>query len=78
MARISTYGLDASITAEDLLVGTDAEDTNITKNYKIGSLQSFVLSQGLVEHADNAAAITAGLDVGQIYRTGDLLKIVHA
>lgn len=29
------------------------------------------------EHADNAAAITAGLPVGTIYRTGDDLKIVH-
>jgi hypothetical protein len=30
-----------------------------------------------LEYADNAAAVTAGLPVGQIYRTGDLLKIVH-
>lgn len=30
-----------------------------------------------LEHADNAAAITAGLAVGDVYRTGDLLKIVH-
>ena len=29
------------------------------------------------DHADNAAAITAGLAVGDIYRTGDLLKVVH-
>lgn len=29
------------------------------------------------EYADNTAAITAGLVVGDIYRTGDLLKIVH-
>ena len=29
------------------------------------------------DYADNAAAITAGLAVGTIYRTGDLLKIVH-
>ena len=28
-------------------------------------------------YADNAAAITAGLVIGDIYRTGDLLKIVH-
>lgn len=31
----------------------------------------------ITEHADNAAAITAGLSVGTVYRTGDLLKIVH-
>jgi trimeric autotransporter adhesin len=29
------------------------------------------------EHADNAAAITAGLPVGTIYRTGDTMKVVH-
>ena len=77
MARISTYVLDAAITALDLLVGTDAEDANITKNYQVGSLQSFILAPGLIEHADNAAAIAAGLVTGEIYRTGDALKIVH-
>ena len=30
------------------------------------------------DYADNAAAVTAGLVVGQVYRTGDLMKIVHA
>ena len=30
------------------------------------------------EYADNAAAVSAGLPIGQVYRTGDLLKIVHA
>jgi len=28
-------------------------------------------------HADNAAALAAGLVIGELYRTGDLLKIVH-
>ncbi|MGN7611893.1 DUF2793 domain-containing protein [Magnetococcales bacterium HHB-1] len=32
---------------------------------------------GLEEHADNAAAIAAGLTIGAFYRTGDLLKVVH-
>lgn len=32
---------------------------------------------GTPEFANNAAALFAGLVVGQIYRTGDLLKIVH-
>jgi len=30
------------------------------------------------EYADNAAAVAGGLPLGQFYRTGDLLKIVHA
>ena len=29
------------------------------------------------EYADNAAAIAGGLTVGQFYRTGDIVKIVH-
>jgi len=29
------------------------------------------------DYADNAAAIAGGLVVGDVYRTGDLLKIVH-
>lgn len=29
------------------------------------------------EYADNATALTAGLVAGQIYRTGDVLKVVH-
>lgn len=32
---------------------------------------------GLLEYADNAAALTASLIAGDLYRTGDLLKIVH-
>ncbi|NTW32043.1 MAG: hypothetical protein HGB12_05375 [Bacteroidetes bacterium] len=32
---------------------------------------------GLPEYPDNAAAISAGLAVGDFYRTGDLLKVVH-
>jgi hypothetical protein len=31
----------------------------------------------VLQFADNAAAITGGLIVGDVYRTGDLLKIVH-
>lgn len=31
----------------------------------------------IAEHNDNAAALLAGLAIGDVYRTGDLLKIVH-
>lgn len=30
------------------------------------------------EHADNAAALAAGLVAGDLYRTADVLKVVHA
>jgi hypothetical protein len=32
---------------------------------------------GLPEYADNSAAVTAGLSVGNFYRTGDIVKVVH-
>lgn len=32
---------------------------------------------GVPEHSNNAAAVFAGLVAGQLYRTGDILKIVH-
>ena len=41
------------------------------------SLALTVSATGAPEYADNSAALFAGLSVGQIYRTGDLLKIVH-
>jgi len=36
-----------------------------------------VVVNSILEYADNAAAVTAGLPVGAFYRTGDVLKIVH-
>jgi hypothetical protein len=40
---------------------------------------SLLLTTPLVtpEYANNAAALFAGLIAGQVYRTGDILKIVH-
>ena len=45
MARISKYALDTSISNLDKLVGTDAEDSNITKNFLIGDLSAFITGQ---------------------------------
>ena len=66
------------------------EGNNIELGGGVGSRQNDVrigygalyVSNGLKldnigEHADNAAALTAGLVVGEVYRTVDLLKIVH-
>lgn len=44
MARIKTYGLDSSINAADKVVGTDGtpgDDFGKTKNFSIGSLQTY-------------------------------------
>jgi len=36
-----------------------------------------LMLDNIKEYADNSAAVSAGLPIGAIYRTGDLLKIVH-
>jgi len=45
MARISTYGLDNSITIEDILVGTDGDPGMglATKNFSVGDLAEFIM-----------------------------------
>jgi len=48
-------------------IGTGATDWNLV-------LTSPIITP---EFANNSAALFAGLDAGQIYRTGDFLKIVH-
>ena len=42
MAIISTYPIDATVTLADKLIGTDAEDSSITKNYTVGSILNLV------------------------------------
>jgi len=44
MAKISTYVVDNSISANDMVIGTDAEDSNITKNYTVGGLSSYIVA----------------------------------
>lgn len=78
MAKISSYTTDASVSYSDKLIGTDAEDSNITKNYTIGSILSLPLPSVPV-YADNTAALAGGLVAGNVYRiTGtDQLGVVH-
>jgi hypothetical protein len=64
MARISTYSLDTSISAQDLLVGTDAEDSNISKNYKIENLTTYVASQVATGTINKIPVFTAVNAVG--------------
>ena len=70
MARISTYTLDTSISTNDKLVGTDAEDSNITKNYQIGAFMAFITGNlNLDAFADDAAAGVGGIVSGKLYKT---------
>lgn len=87
MTKISEYPDDSQITVDDKLIGTDAENALETKNFTFSDVISFLQFNllimntpsftGILEYTDNAAALTAGLVAGNVYRTGDVLKIVH-
>jgi hypothetical protein len=59
--------------------GTNRFEVKGDGNVGIGTAAPTAALQvvGLVEYADNAAALAAGLTAGAFYRTGDLLKVVH-
>lgn len=42
MARISTYGIDTNISNNDQLLGSDAENANITKRFTVGDLAAYI------------------------------------
>lgn len=42
MARIETYVEDNQVTANDIVIGTDGDDFNKTKNFRVSALASFV------------------------------------
>lgn len=71
MAKISTYSTDALISTDDKLIGTDAENSNATKNFLVGDLlellPSIILT--LPTYASNAAALAGGLVQGQLYKS---------
>jgi hypothetical protein len=78
MAKISSYPVDSSVSLSDKLIGTDAENSNETKNYLISDILSLPLPNVPV-YANNAAAVLGGLAENQVYRiTGtDYLGVVH-
>lgn len=87
MTKISQYPDDNEITVDDKLVGTDAENSLETRNFTFADVISFLQHNllilntpsltGVPEYASNSAAVSAGLAVGRVYRTADVLKIVH-
>lgn len=78
MGKISSYATDNNVSYNDKLIGTDAEDSNKTKNFTVGDILGLPLPN-VPAYADNAAALLAGLVAGNVYRkTGtDFLCVVH-
>jgi hypothetical protein len=67
MGKINGYSTDSNVTYADKLIGTDAEDSNATKNFTVGDILALPLPSVPV-YPNNAAAVAAGLPVGKIYR----------
>ena len=78
MSTINSYPNDGNITYADKLIGTDADDSNKTKNFTVGDILALPLPSVPV-YANNVAALAAGLVAGNVYRiTGtDYLGVVH-
>ena len=68
MARISTYDRDLVLSRDDILIGTDAENSNVTRNFSVGSLIDFISlsSDGVVDTNYYLSAITADQATGVI------------
>lgn len=68
MARISTYDRDLVISRDDILIGTDVNDSSITKNFSVGSLIDFISldSDGIVDTNYYLSSITADQNTGVV------------
>ena len=88
MGKINSYPNNATPQLNDKLVGTRVGNSpaNATYNFTPAELLALfeanfnaaaIVIADVPVYADNEAALLAGLTEGQIYRTGDNLKIVH-
>jgi hypothetical protein len=71
MGKISTYPVDSLLSSSDLLIGTDADNANATKNYSLGDIAAFV--QSLAPSNTLQEVLDAGNTATQdIVLTGDI------
>lgn len=73
MARLSSYAADSVVSRNDILIGSDADNTNVTRNFSVGSLVDFIsLEAGAVVDTNDyldgvttdSAAGTATFSIG--------------
>jgi hypothetical protein len=88
MSKINDYPVVTPPALDDKLIGTKTGGSpeNATFNFTPALLLALfqanfsataIVIASVPVYADNAAAVAAGLSVGELYRTGDALKIVH-
>lgn len=54
MAKISTYPVDGLISTDDFIIGSDAENVNITKNFTVGGILSLATLQTVLDNGNSA------------------------
>ncbi len=64
--KIPNYPIDTNISNNDILLGTDAEDANKTKNFRISSIIAYIVAQSLVgaTGADGLSAYQVAVEEG--------------
>lgn len=88
MGKINSLPINLLPKLDDKLVGTSVNGTppNSTYNFTNAELLELfqknfnalaIVIEDVSVYANNSEALSAGLTVGKIYRTGDDLKIVH-
>ena len=86
--KINSYTIAALPKLDDRLIGTSVDGVPLNGTYNFTPAELLALYEANLNapaiviastpvYADNAEALLGGLVVGQIYRTGDYLKIVH-
>jgi predicted heme/steroid binding protein len=61
MARISTYPIISTPTMNDLLIGTDVENLNETKNFSIGDITDLIIADNYVPYVGATHNVDLGI-----------------
>lgn len=60
MARISTYPIDSNVSGGDMLIGTDVDNANATKNFTVSNLISYAATNNLVPYTGATQDVNLG------------------
>jgi hypothetical protein len=75
----NTFAVQNDTFDENMITAAENGEVSLYHNgvKKLDTRTTGIKITGVSEYADNTAAIAGGLTTGDVYRTGDLLKIVH-
>jgi|TARA_R110000782_G_scaffold7841_1_gene25982 hypothetical protein len=76
MARISTYPIDSTPTVEDYLIGTEVDNLDVTKNYRISDILALGNSGTVVTATDTTLGVSKlASDVEQLKATATISTV---